>query len=322
MRMRSKELNLESYNTDKIKHRYLDVYDAILAPWVGEAIKLLEIGIHKGGSLQLWRDYFPLGVIVGIDVKLPEHFAPGERIQLFEGSQSDKRFLSEMASKVAPEGFDIIIDDASHIGQLTKTAFWHLFENHLKPGGLYAIEDWGTGYLDNFPDGKRLDAVNAPVPSAQSLPPEAPGKAVKIPFPCHSYGMVGFIKELVDEQGAASATMESPAGEHRASRFKQTVITPCIVFVTKIEPTLTAHPNAVPAGEEPGTTVISWDTGDETVGNLYVSKNGGQELLMATGRRGSATADWIRTGSYYEFRLYTSDHTKLLAKVVVATTTH
>ena len=26
---------------------------------------------------------------------------------------------------------------------------------------------------------------------------------MKIPFPCHSYGMVGFVKELVDEQGVA-----------------------------------------------------------------------------------------------------------------------
>src|SRR5438552_14353064 len=198
--MRSKELNLDSYNTDKITHRYLEVYDPILAPWVCRHIKLLEIGVHKGGSLKLWLDYFPLGVIIGIDIKLPEHFVPGERIQVFEGSQSDKQFLSEVANKVAPEGFDIIIDDASHIGTLTKTAFWHLFDNHLKPGGLYAIEDWGTGYLDDFPDGKRLNSVSSPVSSVQSLSSEAVGKSVKVPFPCHSYGTDRFTNEVVDEQ--------------------------------------------------------------------------------------------------------------------------
>ena len=58
----------------------------------------------------------------------------------------------------APGGFDIIIDDASHIGELTKTTFWHLFDHHLKPGGLYAIEDWGTGYLDDFSDGKKIQS--------------------------------------------------------------------------------------------------------------------------------------------------------------------
>src|SRR4029453_15907272 len=246
--MRSKELNLDSYNTDKVTNRYLDVYDPILAPWVDKKIKLLEIGIRKGGSLQLWRDYFQLGIIIGIDIKLPEHFVPGERIQIFEGSQADEQFLSAVANKTAPEGFDIIIDDASHIGALTKTAFWHLFDNHLKPGGLYAIEDWGTGYLDDFPDGKRLDTVTSPLPFFQWLSSKASSRSKKVPFPCHSYGMVGLIKELVDEQGAASVNMGRAIRGNRASRFKQMIITPCIVFVSKMAPTLSASPNPVPAG--------------------------------------------------------------------------
>jgi hypothetical protein len=316
--MRSKELNLDSYNTDKITHGYLDVYDPILAPWVEKEIKLLEIGIRKGGSLQLWRDYFPLGAVVGIDIKLPEHFMPGKRIQMFEGSQSDKQFLTEVANKAAPEGFDIIIDDASHIGMLTKTAFWHLFDNHLKPGGLYVIEDWGTGYFDDFPDGKRLDRVNSPVLSVQSASSEPAHDGMKIPFPCHSYGMVGFIKELVDEQGAASVTMGRPVGECRASRFTQLVITPCIVFVSKMAPTLAASPNPVPASERQGKSTISWNSVD---GKVYVSENGRDEVLFADSPGGSQDADWIGAGSSYEFRLYNSDHSKLLDKVVVTKAT-
>ena len=48
----------------------------------------------------------------------------------------------------------IIIDDCSHIGEFTALSFWHLFDRHLKPGGLYVIEDWGTGYMRGTPDGK------------------------------------------------------------------------------------------------------------------------------------------------------------------------
>lgn len=70
----------------------------------------------------MWRDYFPRGTIVGIDLKLPDHFVPGERIQIFEGSHADTAFLSEVVNKTAPEGFDIVIDDALHIGALTKTS--------------------------------------------------------------------------------------------------------------------------------------------------------------------------------------------------------
>jgi len=312
--MRSKELNLDRYNTDKITHRYLEVYDPILAPWVDKEIKLLEIGIHKGGSLQLWRDYFRLGTIIGIDVKLPHNFGPGERIQIFKGSQTDEQFLSEVARRTAPEGFDIIIDDASHIGAFTKKAFWHLFENHLKPGGLYVIEDWGTGYLDDFPDGKRLDVVDSNLPGGQSLSSEASTHNMKVPFPCHSYGMVGFIKELVDEQGAATVSMGRGVTEDPTSRFKQMIITPCIVFISKMAATISAIPNPVPTGEGLGKTTISWESAN---GKIFISMNGGNEALFVDRSSGSQEADWIHEGSSYEFRLYNSDHTKLLDKVVV-----
>jgi hypothetical protein len=315
--MRSKKLNLDAYETDKVRLGYLEMYDRILAPWIDKEVKLLEIGVRRGGSLKLWRDYFVRGTIVGIDRKLRRHLRLGERIQLFEGSQADTRFLSEVANKVAPEGFDIIIDDASHVGMLTKTAFWHLFENHLKPGGLYVIEDWGTGYLDNFPDGKRLDGLNSPVPSVQSPSPEPAHKRMKVPFPCHSYGMVGFIKELVDEQGAASVAM-GRKGAFRLSKFENLVITPGIVFVTKVAPTLGASPNPVPASDGLGTTTVSWKSVD---GKIYVSENGGDEVLFADSPIGLQDADWIGAGSSYEFRLYSSDHSKLLEKVIVTKAT-
>jgi hypothetical protein len=295
--MRSKQLNLQAYDTDKIQHDYLGVYDPILSAWTDKEVKLLEIGVHKGGSLQLWRDYFPQGTIIGVDIELPEGFKSGERIQLFKGSQADTQFLSEVATSVAPEGFDIIIDDASHIGELSKTTFWHLFHRHLKPGGVYAIEDWGTGYLDGFPDGKKFD----------------PKPSILDPFPCHSHGMVGFVKELVDEQCAGSITL-GRAEQFRLSNFERLLITEGVVVVTKMALSLSASPNPVPAGEGPGQTTISWKSVD---GKVYVSTNGREELLFAGSPRGSQQANWIEAGSTHEFRLYNADHKQLLAKVTV-----
>jgi hypothetical protein len=233
--MRSKELDLSAYDTDKVKLRYLDAYDPVLAPWVDKEIKLLEVGVYRGGSLKLWRDYFPCGTIVGIDWTLPDHFGPEDRILFFRGSQKNRPFLSEVANKTAPEGFDIIIDDASHIGEWTKRTFWHLFDHHLKPGGLYAIEDWGTGYLEDFPDGRKFNPQISIVYRIRSLMPKSLGRKMKVPFPCHSYGMVGFIKELVDEQGAASIANGCKAGWRR-SKFKNLLVTPGIVFITKATP--------------------------------------------------------------------------------------
>jgi hypothetical protein len=50
-----------------------------------------------------------------------------------------------VANQVAPEGFDIIIDAATHLGALSRVSFWQLLTQHLKRSGLFVIEDWGTG---------------------------------------------------------------------------------------------------------------------------------------------------------------------------------
>ena len=71
-------------------------------------------------------------------------------------------------------------------------------------------------------------------------------RKMKVPFHCHSYGMVGFVKELVDEQGAADIAMGSKAG-WRKSKFKNILITPGIVIVAKAASTLTAFPNEIRA---------------------------------------------------------------------------
>ena len=142
--MRSDELDLKRYDTDKIANRYLERYDPILQPLVDREIRLLEIGVHNGGSLLLWRDYFRKGTIVGIDLELPNGLANEERIQLFQGSQSDPAFLSEVARKIAPDGFDIIIDDASHFGELTKIAFSASVRQ--APQTLWPLCDRGLGH--------------------------------------------------------------------------------------------------------------------------------------------------------------------------------
>ena len=231
--MRSRELALEKYNTDKITHRYLEWYDPVLEHFVPKEIKLLELGIYEGGSLLLWRDYFPKGRIVGIDIQVKADLSGEERVRVFQGSQQDTGFLSEVARETAPEGFDIIIDDASHFGNLTKIAFWHLFDNHLKPSGLYVIEDWGTGYWSDWPDGKTYRPRSELYSGFLSLLRKL-GVISRIPSHSHHYGMVGFIKELVDEQGAVELARARLTGTvTRGSKFENMTITPAIVFIKK-----------------------------------------------------------------------------------------
>ena len=57
---------------------------------------------------------------------------------------------------------------------------------------------------------------------------------------------------------------------------------------TPAEPaaTITASPNPVTTGEGPGTTTITWNTGDGTTGQVYVSEDGAPERLFADGSNG------------------------------------
>ena len=183
-------------------------------------IKLLELGVFGGGSLKLWDEYFPHGSVFGIDRNIAPALRGQTSIRYFIGNQQDTAFLDHVAGKVASDGFDIIIDDCSHIGELTKISFWHLFENHLKPGGIYVIEDWLTGYIPEWGDGKRLNYDPREVPPSDGE------------FHGHQHGMVGFVKELIDEFGRKA--FFTPVPDHaRYSRFAHIKIFPNQVFIYK-----------------------------------------------------------------------------------------
>ncbi len=79
---------------------------------------------------------------------------------------------------------------------------------------------------------------------------------------------------------------------------------------------ISASPNPVPAGSE--TTTITWSTGDKSMGEVYLSRNGGPEKLFAgLSPKGRQDATWIKDGEY-EFRLYEGkEHKKVLASVKV-----
>ena len=221
--IRFDDVSLERYDSDKVAG-YYEIYRHFLESFRGRRMRLLELGIHRGGSLLFWRDYLPLATIVGIDISVPKkiirQFSDDDRIHCFEGDQTDLRFLSRVASETAESGYDVIVDDASHLGYETKVSFWHLFDHHLKSGGLYFIEDWGTGYWDDYPDGKIVDL------EAYHRTPSS--------LTSHTDGMVGFIKQLIDEQGAADATRKRfHSISERKSKFRSMTIFPAVVVVEK-----------------------------------------------------------------------------------------
>jgi hypothetical protein len=205
-----RSLNPQNYDTDKTKSM-VRLYEEILAPIAASDVRLLELGVHRGGSLLMWKDYFAQGSIVGLDqhpVAIPQS---ERRIHVYQGLQQDYTLLDRIRLETAPDGFDVIIDDASHVAEYTRQSFWHLFRNHLKPGGWYCVEDWGTGYWDSWPDGSHYTGRN------------------------HLDGMVGFVKELIDDCGAADITFpERGITPGRSPEIEELRVVPSLAAARKM----------------------------------------------------------------------------------------
>jgi hypothetical protein len=230
-----KKLDAGLYDTDKKNMEYyLHNYEEYFAPLLAHDIRLLELGIYRGGSLLLWRDYFARGLIVGLDMSPISLDDPTGRIRTYQGLQHDTALLDRIRHETAPEGFDVVIDDCSHRGAETKISFWHLFDNHLKAGGLYVIEDWSTGYWESWPDGAKYQKPKTKSPVNVGTVGQAHSRPTDSQFYCHNYGLVGFIHELVDECGMADITREDlGTPPYRPSKFQKMHISRGQVIIIK-----------------------------------------------------------------------------------------
>ena len=111
-----------------------------LEAWRDRDITMLEIGLYKGASLNMWQEYFPRGFVYGLDINGPEQ--RGDRFHVIKGDQADRRSLESFAGK----NLDLIVDDRSHVPEHQLSAFAYLFSNALRAGGTYIIEDIETSY--------------------------------------------------------------------------------------------------------------------------------------------------------------------------------
>ena len=147
---------VDQYHTFKGK-TYFDVYEKYLNKFREENITFLELGVRDCASLKVWKEYFPKAKIVGIDINpaCRRYGAFGFHIEI--GSQGDTSFINDVIEKYGP--FDIILDDASHINELSLASFNQL-SDHVKPGGLYIIEDLRNSYEDLTEDVKHWPGMH------------------------------------------------------------------------------------------------------------------------------------------------------------------
>jgi Methyltransferase domain len=124
------------------------------------ARNILELGMWDGGSLAFWFEYFAPDKLVGIDLEQKQDTPYFQRYKAERGleqriksywgtDQGDSAKLRDIVQAEFQGPLDLVIDDASHMYDLTKKSFETLFPL-LHPGGLYVIEDWAWGHWAEF----------------------------------------------------------------------------------------------------------------------------------------------------------------------------
>ena len=133
----------QQYESDKgaVYHNYLEIYEKYFAKYRDNLENFLEIGLWKGDSIRMWRDYFTSGNLVGADILDLSHVnLPNTQIHICD--QSDRSQLENLVSKTFNE-FDIIIDDGGHWQHQQQITLGCMFP-YLKSGGIFVIEDLHT----------------------------------------------------------------------------------------------------------------------------------------------------------------------------------
>jgi hypothetical protein len=118
---------------------YFDIYHRHFAKFIGRDVRILEVGIYSGGSLEMWRSYFGPGCrIVGVDIQESTRAYENGGTRVFIGDQADRAFWKKVKSEVPP--VDIVIDDGGHKAEQQIVTLEEMLP-HLSPGGVYVCED-------------------------------------------------------------------------------------------------------------------------------------------------------------------------------------
>lgn len=130
------------YGTDKCPQ----VNGAYYTPFYFELLKdkreiirkVLELGVGRGASLRMWRDFFPNAQIYGVDLS-PTAIFQDERIKTYLLNTKDEAQMRRLIDEIGSD-IDLVIDDGTHREKSQLRAVRALMPV-LKDDVIYIIED-------------------------------------------------------------------------------------------------------------------------------------------------------------------------------------
>lgn len=138
--------------------KYFEVYNEFFKPFKNKNITFVEIGIHNGGSLEIWKNYFgEKSRIIGIDVNPQCKIFEKDGYEIFIGNQSDPKFWHNFFKEVGK--VDIILDDGGHtnLDQIITTVN---VVDKINDNGLLVIEDVHTSYIEEYNSNIKFSFIN------------------------------------------------------------------------------------------------------------------------------------------------------------------
>jgi hypothetical protein len=132
---------------DKWVH-YFPIYARHLERFRGRPVRMLEIGVYRGGGLDMWSRYLGSEArLVGLDIDEAAVRAVRGRFPVVLGDQQDPAVLLDLHERYGP--FDIVVDDGGHTMDQQITTAETLFPL-LSDGGVFIVEDTHTSYWPEF----------------------------------------------------------------------------------------------------------------------------------------------------------------------------
>lgn len=152
------------------KHRgYFQSYQSLLEGYKNKSdLVLVEVGVLEGGSLFMWRSFFPMARIIGIDLNPAAKKWEDYGFEIHIGSQSDEEFWSNFFQSV---GYvDILIDDGGHTSLQQAVTFTQCISK-IRENGVLIVEDTHTSYQGEFGNPSKSSFVNSVLKSLHSMNP-------------------------------------------------------------------------------------------------------------------------------------------------------
>lgn len=151
-----KLVDLYAAHDGKVSDRwtlYVHEYERLLAPLRQEPLRMLEIGIQNGGSLEIWARYFAearslVGCDINPDCARLQYDDPRVTVIVADANTDETQARVRAISPV----LDLVIDDGSHTSSDIVRSFGRYFPM-LAEGGIFIAEDLHCSYWKEFEGG-------------------------------------------------------------------------------------------------------------------------------------------------------------------------